>query len=265
MDIKRIIFVLLFVFFTFTSAVAIEINVAYENKEQPPYYMGNTESILPDKPGVAVEMVKMLEEKVDGLKVKLTRVPWKRCTKQLENNIVDGIFNASYKTSRLKIGWYPTKDKTHVGQVDETKRITTITYSLYVLKGTDLGWTGNNYDVLKGEIGAPLGYSIVGDLQKNGVEVDEAPSTKMNLHKLRKKRVAAVALQSVTADSIIKANPDLFGEIEKVQPPLKTKPYYLMLSHRFVKAHPNIAQKIWDAISNIRENNFETIAAKYSD
>jgi len=263
---KIIITILSFIIgFSAISANAIEISIAYENKEQPPYYMGNTTAVFLEKPGIAVEMIKMLENEIHGLKIHLKRLPWKRCIFELKKNNIDGIFNASYKKSRLKIGWFPTRDKTRSGQVDASKRITTITYSLYCLKGKAPGWSGNNYEIFKGKIGAPLGYSIVGDLQKKGVEVEEAPSTKHNLNKLLKKRIIAAALQNVTGDSILKADPGIFRDIVKVQPPLATKHYYLMLSDKFVTENPEISQEIWNKIGNIRTNKYDAIAAKYSD
>ncbi|MDM8517391.1 hypothetical protein QUF76_14430 [Desulfobacterales bacterium HSG16] len=104
------LFVLMCVFVPLQVS-AVQMVISYEDKEQPPYYMGNSETIL-EKPGVAVEMIQILEKKIDGLKITLRRTPWKRCTFELGTNSVDGIFNASYKKKRLKIGWYPTTDKT---------------------------------------------------------------------------------------------------------------------------------------------------------
>lgn len=52
-------------------------HVAYEDKTQFPYYMGDTQRVL-EKPGAAVELVKLLEDRVPGLRIKFSRDPWKR-------------------------------------------------------------------------------------------------------------------------------------------------------------------------------------------
>lgn len=260
---KLFIMIVMMIVSCSASAFALDINIAFEDKEQPPYYMGNSKNVLPDNPGIAVEMVLLLGKMVDDVNIKLQRMPWKRCTHMLGENKIDGIFNASYKKSRLDLGWYPTKDGTHGGEVDPSRRITTIAYSLYAQKSSNLQWTGSNYDILKGSVGAPLGYSIVGDLKKMGVKVEEAPTTEINLRKLKGNRLVAVALQDVTADVMIQSMPKEFGGIVKLEPPIKTKPYYLMLSKKFVSAHPELAQKIWDAMKLIRETKFDEIAAKY--
>jgi len=255
---------LVFIFLVFSfNAHAVELTLSYEDKEQPPYYMGNTEKVLDDKPGVAVEMVLMIENMVDDLTVRLRRTPWRRCKLELKHNRVDGIFNASYKKERLKIGCYPTTNNKPGGPVDISRRITKISYSLYTRKDIRMNWNGEDISAIEKTVGAPLGYSIVGDLEKAGVSVEEAPSTTMNLQKVLWKRIAAAALQDVTADSIIRSDPSLYQSIRKLEPPLVTKPYYLMLSREFVGKHPELAEGIWDAVKVIRETQFDEIILRY--
>ncbi len=247
----------------FTSAMTIdaatvELNVAYEDKTQFPYYMGNTKDVL-EHPGVAVEMVKLLEKKLPNLVVNLRRFPWRRCLISLKEGKSDGIFNASFKPSRMEIGRYPWRG----GKVDTRRRLTIIRYSLYKHKQSKLGWDGKTFSNLAGKIGAPRAYSIVGDLEKMGVGVEESPWTKNDFKKLVRHRVAGVAAQDVTGDFLLEQHRQEFESIVKVSPPLKVKPYYLMLSHQFVNRHPELAEQIWDAIAQIREESLVPLAEKY--
>lgn len=227
--------------------------------------MGNTTQVLTESPGIAVEMIQMLPLQIAGLEVQLKRIPWARCKAELKSNKVDGIFNASYKKRRLKLGWYPTIDGKHSGPVDPSKRITTISYSLYTLKKSDVQWNGQYISGVDGSIGAPLGYSIVNDLRQKGYKVDEAPSTRNNLDKLVLERIDILALQSVTADKIILSDPLKFQNVIKLIPPYATKPYYLMLSHNFVADNPKLSQEIWNAIRDIRNKKFDELVIKYTD
>lgn len=244
---------------------AVELTIGYEDKEQPPYYMGNSQEVLTANPGVAVEMVKMLEKKIPEVKIKFVRFPWKRCLAGLGDNSLDGIFNSSYKEDRLENGWYPTTDKTHKGKADVSRRLCTMTYSLYALKGTKIDWDGTKFNNFSGKITAVLGYSIVDDLKKLGVSVEEAPNSVNNLDKIINKRVEATALQDVTADNIIKSQKAKYANLVKITPPLSNKHYYLMLSKKFVEANPALAQKIWDELAKIREEQLNKLSAKYSD
>ena len=233
--------------------------VAYENKIQFPYYMGESSKVLTENPGAAVELIQQLEKKLPGVKVVLKRCPWKRCLQSLAEGSVDGAFNASFKESRLQFGAYPTKDD---GTVDTERRLTTIAYYFYKKKGTSFSWDGEKASGNDKSIGAPAGYSIVGDLKKIGLKVSEAPSSTQNLKKLISERISAVALQGVTGDYYITKNAE-FSDVEKVEPALKTKPYYLMISHQFKKKSPETAEKIWDAVGQLREEQLQTLTEKY--
>ncbi len=243
---------------------AVQLTIAYENKAQPPYYMGHNDSVPKLEPGITVEMVQLLSQSIPGLEIKLLRRPWARCLKELGANSVDGIFNASYKPKRLRIGWYPTTDGTHTGPLDTSRRTRTSTYSLYILKGSSLSWDGLNFLNLKNsKIAAPLGYSIVEDLENKGITVIKSRKSSMTFELLIRRRVEGVVVQEVTGDAILQSNPIEYQRIVKVAPTIVVKPSYLMLSHGFVYKHPQLAQQIWDCLRVIRENQFYDIASKY--
>ena len=246
-------------------ARAVEMRIAYEDNEQPPYIYGNSAAI-PEKPGLSVEMIHMLPEKIPGLEIKLVRMPWLRCIVELENNEVDGIFNASYKKERLRIGRYPTVDGTPDGPVDVDSRIAGMTYSFYVLRKNvgSFQWDGVHFDTIRntGTIGTPLGYSIAGDLREQGVAVDESGGPETNLAKLAGGRFVAAALLEATVEGLIRSNA-LYSEIVKVNPPLETKPYYLMLSRAFVEEHPELSRRIWGALREIRDTKTAEILTRY--
>ena len=234
------------------------LHVAYEDKTQFPYYMGDSQQV-PEKPGAAVELIMMLENRIPDLRIKLSRYPWKRCLAMLETGQVDGIFNASFNEARNRIGDYPRKN----GQVDPSRRLTTISYHLYALPETDLSWNGVVFEDPNLTIGAPEGYSIVNDLEDLGVSVIKVRSSLQGLYLLNAGRVKAVALQSVTADYLLTNKPDQLTDIVRIDPPLKTKPYYLMLSHQFKAGNPALSEQIWNTVGELREEKLEALALPY--
>lgn len=246
-------------FFLPGAASAVEMKVYYEDKEQPPYYLGNSEDIPGGAPGVAVEMVRMLPEKIPELAIILGRRPWARCLAMLKSGAADAIFNASFSPDRLDTGRYPMAN----GRADPKRRIATISYSLYVLGGSPVSFDGRTVTGLTTPVGAPLGYSVVNDLKRMGLEVEEAPSTHMNLTKLIRGRVAACALQDVSAAALISRHPE-FKDIVRLTPPLESKAYYLMLSRQFVDRQPELAMRIWDALREIRESEGRKLEDKYA-
>jgi polar amino acid transport system substrate-binding protein len=246
---------LLFLFLIASPAWAAEVKEVRfmcENIEQFPVYMGNSDSIDWSNPGAGVECVKLLERKL-GIKVTVERAPWKRVLDvELKNGTIDGAFSASYKKEREALGAYPMKG----GNVDKTRSLHKDSYFFYKLKGSKFGWNGKAVSNLKGVVGAPNGYSVIDDLKKLGLSVEESNGTLMDFNKLAAGRVGVVAALELTADLLLKKSPDLNKVIVKVATPITSKEYYVMLSNQFVKSNPILAEKIWDAIGGMRKNEF---------
>ncbi|MBL4907456.1 MAG: transporter substrate-binding domain-containing protein [Sneathiella sp.] len=237
------------------SFAATELTFCTEDKDQPPYVIGDA-GILDQNPGVAVEMVNMAAKRI-GVSVKFKRAPWKRCLAILEKGEVDGVFMGSYKKARMKFGAYPMAG----GNVDPSRRLTESSYSLYRLKGSAPNWDGKAFSGIDGKVGAPLGYSIVKDLEKKGLKMEESKGTPTDFKKMTLKRIVAAAALTNVGDALLESGD--FPNVEKVETPLVTKPYYVLLSNQLVKANKDLAEKFWKEIGNIRENEAKTMAKKY--
>jgi len=217
---------------------------AYENKANPPYYLAEQEG---EGLGVTPDLLQRVGQRI-GFDVKFVRVPWLRALKLLEANKVDGVFHASFKVERLAFGAYPMRD----GTVDESRKVMQQSYFLYKPKGSSLAWNGLEFSALDGGVGVDAGYAIIKDLKKLGVVVQENSSTQANMEMLLKQRVAGVVTLENMADAVLDAQREVFQEIVKVQPPIKTKAYYLMLSHRLTQQTPQLAEQIWNVSRDIR-------------
>ncbi|QDQ25455.1 transporter substrate-binding domain-containing protein [Chitinimonas arctica] len=237
-------------------AEAVEFRVAYEDKDTPDH-TGASE-LIPDDPGISVEMVKLIEKKVPDLRIVFSRKPWLRCLAELESGAADGIFASSFKLERLKNGAYPMKD----GKDDRTYRIDTKSYSLYKRKDSAVEWNGRSFSGLQLEIAAMRGYAIVEDLKKMGVAVSVVDKSESALRMLLAGRIDGFAQLTEVGDYTLKKYPE-FQTITKVQPPLVTKDYYLQISHPFMAKYPELSWKIWKALAEIRQSESERLTLKY--
>lgn len=230
------------------------LRAAYEDSEQPPYYMGNGTATDLAKPGVSVEMLREAAREA-GIDIQFIRMPWVRCQKSLQRGEIDLIFNASYKEERRAIGAYPM-----VGdRPDSARRIDTIAYALYRLKGSAVAITGDTITGLNGPVGAPAGYSILGDLQAKGIATETAPDTANNFKKLVSGRIPAVAALERIGDGLLAE----FPQIEKVSPLLATKDYFVMASHQLVAAKPELVQRLWAKLAEVRERSSAALYNRY--
>jgi len=220
----------------------------YETRANPPRYLGEGTEINWDRPGLTLELLKRVGERL-RVNLEFRRYPWKRGLFLVETGEVDGIFHASYKVEREKIGRYP---KTADGMVDPSRAIFVQAYALHVLRGSNVGWDGETITGLGDRaVGATAGYSIVGDLEKRGLRVETGKVQELNLNKLVAGRIAAYAELENMAAAAIAANPSAYADVIKLDPPLISKPYYLLLSHALAARDPALAEQVFDAIAEI--------------
>lgn len=254
---KKLVIIIIVLMSIIQLSAKQKIVFAIEDEESYPSYVGSGEQLNAEKPGVSVEIIQLVAKELD-LDIEIIRLPWQRCLETMKSNEIDGIFEASFKKARMEMGNYPMKD----GKPDSDLRLLTASYYLYKLKDSPLAWDGKSFSNLDGAIGAPMGYSIVSDLKGLGVNVDESKSTDIDMKKLLRGRIAGVASLEFTGDKVIASSSE-FSNIIKVEPPIKVKPYYLMLSHKFVDENPELAKKIWKTVQKIRDAKYQIIKKKY--
>ena len=264
---KRIFFpaLILFVFYALTAPswalAAGEGSLVWVTDDTPGgnYIIGGGTTFQEDKPGMEIELYRLAAEKL-GIELQLKRMPWKMCLKQLEHDQVDGVFPASFKPERMEIGVYPMKD----GKVDPTRRTRNNSYYLYKLKSSPAEWDGESFHDLSGMVAAPGGWAIIEDLKKMNVSVKEVPIHANSPDLLLQNRVEGFICLETVFDGYLKRRPEKYKNIVKVKKPIWEKPYYLMLSRKFVRERPELAQKIWDTIYGIKQSDdFSAIVDKY--
>lgn len=235
--------------------------VVYNDKENPPRYLGDGTSIDWSRPGITLELLKMVEKKV-GVQFQFNRMPWKRCLYMVENGLADGTFHASYSPERAEYGVYPMRD----GKLDSTKAIYISTYSVFVKKGSAVTWNGKTLGNVSRPIGTQLSYAIAEDLRKMGYDVEEESSVINNLEKLVAGRISVYAdIETMVENTLRKYEPK-YAAIEKLSPPLSEKVYYLLISKKFAAGHPEVTERIWEAIRDVQKTDaYQEMLRKYED
>jgi polar amino acid transport system substrate-binding protein len=199
--------------------------------------------------GVNTTLLEMVAANL-GHTIKIKRVPWKRCLRPMERNEVDGCYAASFKKVRMASGIFP-----RIGdKINPSKRLHDNSYTLYTLKDAPLGWDGNNFVNLTGKIGGPAGFSIIAKLKEKGVGVFETDSAEKVLKMLAKGRFKGAAALTPQAARILRANPKLAAQIQKVKIPPVEKPYYLMFSHLRAKTTPGLVDDFYKEIERVRNS-----------
>ena len=228
--------------------------IAYEDKAQFPYYLGDSQAI-PERPGVAVEMVQALQEVLPDTRIELRRYPWKRCLVLLENGRVDAIFNASYTPAHSRFGQYPSiDDSPH----DPEYRLTNISYHWY----RDIDNDRAEPPTPSSDVAAPSGYSVTNLLKSLGYRPSMPESSYSALRMVTAGYVQAAALQTVTGDRLIQQKPEL-NQLVRVEPAITEKPYYLLFSKTFYDRYPELTEQLWQEIRRQREQRLPALLDTY--
>ncbi len=258
MNFRSIILTFILIFF-YSSPYAedqpTQITLGHEDQNAYPWVLEG----IGGYSGLDLELIDLLQDKF-GIKIKTVGYPWTRALVTMQRGDIDGVFAASYKPEREKYGCYPFKG----GKLDGDRRIHTSGYSLYILKGSNLKFDGDKFENLVSgigvtDIGVQRSFSIIPSLEKFDVSLNDSsadPGHILNL--LFHKRIAAAAIQADRADQIIAAKPLYQKEIVKYETdkkPFHQKPYFIMLSHQFVKRYPEFSETFWDAVEEVRNSS----------
>lgn len=115
-------------------------------------------------------------------------------------------------------------------------------------------WNGSTFENLNGPIGAELGFSIIDSLKKWGASVVTFTGPEACFKFLTEfNQLSGVAVHDSTGGRFLHK----YKNLEQVSTPLETKAYYLLFSHQFYNAHPELSEKIWDIIAELRDSTKE--------
>ncbi|POZ63841.1 transporter substrate-binding domain-containing protein [Chromobacterium alticapitis] len=223
----------------------------------PPYKLGDA-ALDPRHPGLTVELMQDAARGC-GLALDIRLLPGARLLKELENGDIDAVMMLSYSAERAAYAVYPLRD----GKPDESRRLATLSYVLYVRNDSAARWDGKKLTQLRHRVGTNTGWSINRDLQLMGVPTETANSVAQNFFKLVNQRIDAYAVHESLGDAYLEHNPSL--PIRKLQPPISTKPYFLPFSRHYAASHPRQAECLWNAISKNRDEQLRRRIPFYLD
>jgi len=83
------------------------------------------------------------------------------------------------------------------------------------------------------------------------VPFSSVQSRRIGFGLLKQGKIAGFADLEIEGVNFLKKHQKRYGDIQKHRRPLKTKDYFLMISHGFYEKHPDLAEKIWTKIPGV--------------
>lgn len=259
---------LLLLFFLFVSLHTygtqnkVDFVFAYDVQQGFPSFMGNGVEIPEENPGTYIEILQRVAQRLP-INLILERYPWERCKSYLAQDKVDSI-NSSYKASREKIGMFPKRPD---GSIDDSRRITSDTYRLYALRGSDIVFDSDKRQIRNIGTGllAPKGYSIISDFKKWGIPVQEHPIGMSEMFKMLVYGRTTGVIAHENQASYLLTHEKYLSDIVPIEPAISEKPYYILISKGFYKKHPQLAEQIWNEIGRLRKTELPEMLKRYSN
>lgn len=230
------------VLMTFSYA---ELVIAYDTPS-----IGDSNKIVP-RAKIEIDKISKIAN-ANNIKVIFKPVPWKRSLLMVEKGKIDGVIQASYKTSRSKYAQYPIEN----GMVDDSKRLNDgNSYYIYRNKNSLLRWDGEKF-LNSGVVAAMDKYAVIEDLEKHtNITIKTFTKNANIIRQLANGKLDAYAGSAIISDRLLKKMPVLAKDIVRDSLPIRKKPYFLIFSKISYKEKSKAIEKIWNGLKQLNDNN----------
>jgi len=196
-----------------------------------------------------------------GFEPNFVSYSWKECLNQAKEGLIDAVATASYQEERALYLNYPE------GASVDVKSPWRVTQVGYVVVTSALNKKGekNSYQFegdfksIPQPVRVPIHYSVIGDLQKEGLTVKQGKSSMDNFKKLIQERTGSV-VDVEEAAKLFETQPAFAEKLVIQKRPLNNKSYYLAFSKKSALTSEE-ERMIWKEIAKVRSNS--TVMAEF--
>ncbi len=197
--------------------------------------------------GIFVDIAKATAEKMN-LRIRIRAIDWGKCKEYAASGKVDGILGASFNPDRAKFMDYPMKGS----EPDSSFSLSHLEYVAVTTKAQNYQYNGKPSSIPQ-PVRVPEGFSIVKDLQAEGLKVDDsARGDQANLISLAKDKNGSVVMLRELANVLV--NKDFFEDQLVISTtPYKSKFYFSTFSKKS-EFDASKRQVFWDKMSEVRKD-----------
>jgi len=226
-----------------SPAAAVTLRLCTDEQSRLPY-------ITPQGTGMADMLIKEAAREV-GITVEFRPAPITRCREEIRVNAVDGFPTVPYSASVTEFMAFPM----HGTAPDAARAVGNIRALVFRRVGTPAAWDGARFTQLTTPVLVPFGSVLLLDrLTQMGIPLENtARGLEANFQKLLAGR-AELAVGSEFTGMVLLGQAQYAGKIEALPAPFTDEPYYLGVSKRFRDTHPDLMEKLWNAMTRIRKS-----------
>jgi polar amino acid transport system substrate-binding protein len=200
-----------------------------------------------------------------GYEAQFKATSWKQCLRDAEHGLVDAVATASYRDDRAAYLNYPegaAVDKKSPWRVSQVSHV--LVTSAFDKQGNKNTYHFNgNFKQVPEPVRVPIHYSVVKDLEKEGLKVREGKNSLYNFEQLAQEHTGSVVdIEDVALH--FGAQPQFANKLTIQKKRLNYKSYFLAFS-KSGSVKRDESEVIWERIAKIRDNpkQMATFLKKY--
>lgn len=236
-------------FIPFKASGAIPINICTDNNFWYPFTFVQEKRAA----GLHIDIIRKALQKL-GYEPLFTPMPWTDCLNLAKAGKIDAVATSSYKEDRAAYLNFPSgaavdkKSPSRVSQVDY--RVITSTFNK---DGTQSNYQFNGVlTTIPEPVRVTTGYSIIADLQKEGVTVQEGKNSLQNFKNLITEKTGSV-IDLEEAAVYLDSQKEFKGKLTIQPHSLTSKSYYLAFT-KDGSISLEDAKRIWKEIATVRDD-----------
>ncbi len=222
------------------------LRICLEVEDYPPYFFKpEFEAIDAGRTGILLDLIDKCAEAV-GVEVEYVSKPWRRCLADVKDNRVDAIAPVIWSHARQALGHFPMDDS---NQLAAKAALLSVEYAVFTHRDSPLIWDGERFTGIRYGVAAPLGHLAHRRLKHMGVLPASAFTVADGLTMVSRGFLDGFVAESLSGRFI--ANKQGFDSliVEADQPFLSTE-LYLVFSHGYAEAQPQLMNKIWESLTD---------------
>lgn len=176
--------------------------------------------------------------------------PWRYCLAEVAAGRMDGAFAVALSPERRLVFAYPP------GAPDNEDDVLRVDVTVLIRrKGTAVAVVNGRVVGTDKPVGVLPAYAVADDLARMGWSLDTASRDHLaQLARLSRGELDAIVLSAFRWEQLRAAGGIALDGLEALPEPLLTKRHFLGLSHPFVAAHPELAERLWTTTREIRSS-----------
>lgn len=178
--------------------------------------------------------------------------PARRCELELRHGAFDGLMGLSETPERTSWGRFPRT----LGLAEAEVSMNRTRYAFYAAQGSAWHWDGKAFQPQRPRIGIIQGLSGTQALKALNLPFGTTSAQPAALLRMvLADRFDVAMLPELMVAEALQTDPTLAARIRRLDPPLATRHYHLVLAPAWVDADPARARRLWLAVGEAARSN----------